>query len=153
MMTTTTGSIVLDAPANEVWALFRDFGGLTKWFSGAASCTVADGKATDQIGAVRMVEVPNAGGFKVPERLTGLSDEDRVLTYVIDCPTDLGAVKTAQGTKSCIQVREITHGGGGTYLRMEHRYEVTEGDPAVLLQFMQGVYQHFFDDLKKHFAG
>jgi len=58
-------------PAEPVWALFRDSGGLLQWFSGAAGCAIADGKASDQVEAVRMVEVAGVPGFVVPERLTG----------------------------------------------------------------------------------
>jgi len=33
-------------PAEPVWALFRHSGGLLQWFSGAAGCAIADGKAS-----------------------------------------------------------------------------------------------------------
>ena len=150
-MTITTGSIVLNAPVEAVWALYRDFGAL-QWFSGAAGCRIENGKASDQIGAVRMVEMAGAPGFVVPERLVGLSDDAHVLEYAIDLGTDLGAVKAAPGTKARIELYPIAH-SGGTFVRMVHTYTVTEGDPAVLVEFMQGVYQQFYADLTRAFPG
>ena len=95
-MTKTMGSAVLDAPLAEIWALLRDFGGLTKWFSGVASCEIEGGKPADQIGTVRMVSQTPGGPF-IGERLTGMSDDDHVFTYRIETPVDLGTVNVAWG--------------------------------------------------------
>jgi len=45
---------VFGAPAADVWARIRDFNGLATWHSGlVASSEIEEGKAGDQVGAVR----------------------------------------------------------------------------------------------------
>jgi hypothetical protein len=47
-------STVLNAPAEDVWARIRDFGGLWVWHDGlVARGQIEEGKAGDQVGAIR----------------------------------------------------------------------------------------------------
>ena len=146
-MVRTVGSAIIDAPLAKVWGLVSDFGNLPRWFSGAASCDMLDGKAGNQIGAVRRVG-QHGGAGAVDERLTGMSGQDHVMTYLVECVADLGSVKAAWGTKARVEFREITH-GGGTFVEWSHESDVTEGDPTILIDFYRGVYAAFFRDLAK----
>lgn len=83
-----------DAPADEVWALFRDFGGVGKWAGAMVkSCTVEG----EGVGAVRTLAL--AQGKPLRERLVQFDDADRSFSYAIvgasDLPVDyyVGSVK------------------------------------------------------------
>ena len=73
-------STVIDKPADEVWAVVRDFNGLGTWNAGfIPQCEIEDGKAGDQVGAVRSFTLAN--GEHLREQLLAHSDRDRFYTY------------------------------------------------------------------------
>jgi uncharacterized protein YndB with AHSA1/START domain len=73
-------STVIDAPADQVWARIRDFNGLPDWHGGmVAASEIEDGKAGDQVGAVRSFTLTN--GDHLREQLLAHSDSDRSYTY------------------------------------------------------------------------
>ena len=79
-MAKSYASTVIDAPADEVWARIRDFNGLPVWHGGmVASSEIEDGKAEDQVGAVRSFTLAN--GAHLREQLLAHSDRDRFYTY------------------------------------------------------------------------
>jgi Polyketide cyclase / dehydrase and lipid transport len=67
-------------PAERAWALVRDFDAMSAWNASVLSSRIEDGPA-DRVGCTRVLDF-GAGGIWV-HRLTGLSDEDRVLQYRI----------------------------------------------------------------------
>ncbi len=70
-------SIVLDHPADDVWAVIRPFDHYA--WAGVESATVIErGKAGDQVGAVRHV---TAGSDIIRQVLLAHSDVDRCYTY------------------------------------------------------------------------
>ena len=71
-------STVIDAPADAVWKLTRDFNGLPKWHPGIVDSELEQG--TD-VGCVRHFTLK--GGAKMREKLLALSDADRTVTYSI----------------------------------------------------------------------
>ena len=79
-MATAYASTVIDAPADEVWAVARDFNGLGTWNSGfIPACEIEDGKTGDQVGAVRSFTLAN--GEHLREQLLAHSDRERFYTY------------------------------------------------------------------------
>jgi hypothetical protein len=73
-------STVIPAPADEVWAYLRDFNGLPEWTEGMiASSEIEEGKAGDQVGAVRSFTLPD--GTHLRERLLSHSDTQRAYSY------------------------------------------------------------------------
>lgn len=68
------------APEERVWAVVRDFDAMPAWNAGVLTSRIEDGPA-DRVGCARVLDF-GAGGVWV-HRLTGLSDEDRVLQYRI----------------------------------------------------------------------
>src|SRR5919198_6399201 len=68
-MPTVVTSTVLDAPAEEVWALLRDFAAIGSWHPYLPPPTIEDGPA-DRVGAVRAF-----GDHR--ERLVALDDLER----------------------------------------------------------------------------
>ena len=78
-------SIVITAPAEKVWAVVRDFIGLTEWSNVVSAARITNDMAADQIGAVRELKLGDGGDFI--ETLIALSDEDMSLQYdIVDGP-------------------------------------------------------------------
>jgi carbon monoxide dehydrogenase subunit G len=67
----------IEASADRVWELLRDFGGLQRYSPAIESCSV-EGQG---IGAVRTLGLP--GGGKLVERLEAFDDAKRRLSYAI----------------------------------------------------------------------
>jgi hypothetical protein len=79
-MATAYASTVIDAPVDEAWAVLRDFNGLGTWNEEfIPSCEIEDGKAGDQVGAVRNFTLAN--GANLREQLLAHSDRDRSYSY------------------------------------------------------------------------
>ena len=78
-------SVVLDHPASAVWAVIRSFGHYT-WAGVVGETTIEDGKAGDQVGAIRRFE---GGGKIIRQVLLAHSDVDRSYTYAFCDPSAL----------------------------------------------------------------
>ncbi|MFT4582381.1 MAG: hypothetical protein ACI915_001199 [Gammaproteobacteria bacterium] len=74
-------SIVIDKPAQMVWNVMRDFVGLTAWSNAVTSAQISNAKASDQIGAIRRLEIVDGSVFT--ETLLALSDVQMILKYDI----------------------------------------------------------------------
>ena len=73
-------STVIDGPVDEVWAVARDFNGLATWNAEMVPTSeIEDGKAGDQVGAIRNFSL--ASGANLREQLLAHSDRDRSYTY------------------------------------------------------------------------
>ena len=68
-------SAVLDRPAEDVWALVRDY---SRCIEGVDQRTIEDERPGDSVGAVRSVRY---GSKWIRQRLVALSDADRTFTY------------------------------------------------------------------------
>jgi carbon monoxide dehydrogenase subunit G len=67
----------VEASADRVWDLFRDFGGIQRFTSGFEKVEVSG----SGIGAVRTITLP--GGAALQERLEAFDDRGRKLQYAI----------------------------------------------------------------------
>jgi carbon monoxide dehydrogenase subunit G len=67
----------VEASADKVWDLFRDFGGIQRFTSGFEKVEVSG----SGIGAVRTITLP--GGAALQERLEAFDDRGRKLQYAI----------------------------------------------------------------------
>src|SRR2546421_5272719 len=77
-MTKAYYSTVLDRPAENVWALVRDFNDYPRYIEGVDQSAIEDEKSGDSVGAVRSFRY---GGKWIRQRLVALSDADRSFTY------------------------------------------------------------------------
>lgn len=78
-MTTARHSTVLPHPADEVWAVLRDFNGLATWFSGQVfESHIEDGLTGATVGAVRSFQLGNS---RIREHLLALDDLERSYAY------------------------------------------------------------------------
>jgi hypothetical protein len=66
------------APAQKVWEIVRDFGGVAQWGGPALQGCTVEGEG---IGAVRRIALP--GGLSIAERLEAFDDAGRSLSYAI----------------------------------------------------------------------
>ena len=97
-------SAVIGAPAERVWATVRDFNGLATWFSPAVSSSeIEDGRAGDQVGAVRRFLL---GETTVRETLRAHSDVERRYDYEFAPPAPFPVT----GYVSTLRVTPVTEG-------------------------------------------
>ena len=75
-----TVSDVISAPVDEVWGAIRGFDRIDEWHPAITGCTIEDGLAPDQVGAVRNFQ---AGEKSLREKLLAHSDIDRHYQYTI----------------------------------------------------------------------
>lgn len=80
-MTRVYYSKIIDAPADSVWPVIRDFSALPVWFPFVESCVLSDGAVIDQVGTVRTNTV--TGGNIIQEKLLELSDRHRRIAYSV----------------------------------------------------------------------
>lgn len=67
----------VEASADRVWGLLRDFGGIDRIAQGIEGCEVEG----EGVGAVRTLSL--AGGLRLQERLEAFDDPGRTLSYAI----------------------------------------------------------------------
>ena len=78
-------STIINAPAETVWATLRDFVGLTVWSGAVTGAHITNGKAADQVGAIRHLDIVD--GTVCIETLVAHSDEEMWLKYdIVDGP-------------------------------------------------------------------
>jgi NADPH2:quinone reductase len=96
-------STVIDAPAERVWGLLRDFNGHARWHPAVAESRIEDERAGDEVGAVRRFRLRD--GSELREQLLTLSDRERSFTYcILESPIPLiGYVAT-------VRLRPVTDG-------------------------------------------
>jgi hypothetical protein len=80
-MTKVYVSSVIEAPAQEVWKVIRDFNALPVWTPFVAHSRIEGGLSSDTIGCVRHFELRQGGIIR--EQLLGLSDYDFTCIYSI----------------------------------------------------------------------
>jgi carbon monoxide dehydrogenase subunit G len=127
-MATGTASIDIDAPAEQVWTVVGDFGGIASWMPGIESCRVE--------GDLRIIETM---GMTISERLVAKDDDGRKLTYSI---ADGAPVESHEAVITVIPKGEATH----------VTWDV-EASPDEMADLMAAVYQQSLDALKAHLEG
>ncbi|RJL30377.1 SRPBCC family protein [Bailinhaonella thermotolerans] len=78
-MPEVVASTVVDAPADEVWGLLRDFGGMSRWHPAMAPSEIEGGGPADAVGCVRVFTTVLGPGHR--DRLTALDDRERTYAY------------------------------------------------------------------------
>lgn len=139
----TYQSIVVDAPADDVWELLRDFHDLS-WAPDVVESSEALGDARpDEPGARRRLN----GVFE--ETLLELSDLDRRLRYSIDdgpSPVSSDEVSHYVGT---VRVHPVTD-TGSSFVEWSSRWDGGAGEAA---EFCHGIYVALLGSLEEHFEG
>ena len=81
-------STVIEAPAEDVWGVLRDFNGHDRWHPEVASSQIERGRDSDRIGCVRKFKL--ADGSELREQLLTMSDLEQTFSYcLLDTPIPL----------------------------------------------------------------
>jgi carbon monoxide dehydrogenase subunit G len=121
-------AIDIDKPADEVWALVGDFGGIGGWMPGIESCRVeGDDRILDTM------------GMTITETLRARDDAARAITYSVVAGAP---VETHEATIT------VTEAGAGSHVTWD-----VEATPDEMAEVMATVYQGALDALKAHAEG
>jgi uncharacterized membrane protein len=121
-------AIDIAAPADAVWAVIGDFGGIGDWMPGIESCRVE--------GENRILDTM---GMEITERLVAKDDAGRALTYSI---VEGAPVESHQGVVTVRPAGEASH----------VTWEV-EATPDEMADLMATIYQQALEALKAHMEG
>ena len=138
-------SSVIDAPADQVWDVVRDFNALPQWHPNIADSEIEDGLPSDAVGCVRSFHLADGRHFR--EALRSLSDHDMTCTY--DFQTTPFEVTNYLATLRCTRVTD----GDRCFVEWWTTFDC---DPARsdewIDTFANGVFQPGFDALQERFA-
>jgi hypothetical protein len=135
-------SAVINAPADEVWQLLRNFHDMS-WTQAIESLEPVGDARSDQVGAKRILN----GG--IHETLLSINDLEHVFQYQItDGPTPISKddLEFYYGTVSVLPVTD----GNASYVSWITRFGSKED--AVTQEFCDPFYLTFLGDLKARFA-
>ena len=132
---------VLDAPADAVWRLLRDFNGHDRWHPLVARSVLEAGRRTGQVGAVRNFTLTD--GERVREILLSLSDRDRRLRYAI-VESDL----PLRDYVAEVVLKPVTD-GDRTFWAWSSRFRTPPGEEQALARLVaEQVYEAGFDGVR-----
>lgn len=139
-------SSVIDAPADQVWSVIRDFNGLPSWHPAIAESRIEQHQSADKLGCVRNFRTRDGGTIR--ERLLTLSDYEYECTYSI--------LESPMGVDNYVATLKLTPvtDGNRTFAEWSAEFDCAAGRERELAQFIgQGVFQGGFDALKSRFSG
>ncbi|MEK6211511.1 MAG: SRPBCC family protein [Pseudomonadota bacterium] len=142
-------SIAIDAPADEVWAMAGDFGGIQRWSPGTESSRLIL-HDRNETGAIRLLR-RRSDGTQVTEKLLDYDPANRRMAYTyVD-----GAVRAADYYSELV-VKDA--GNGRSVVEWRGRFKRlaywTDNPPAgqddkAALDFLNGAYKTGLENLKK----
>ena len=135
-------SSVIDAPADAVWQIVRDFNGLPNWHPAIAESRIEAGAPADRVGCVRNFRTRDGGVIR--EQLLTLSDFEYECTYSI--------LESPMGVDNYIATLKLTPitDGNRTFAEWSAEFDCAPDRERELTQLIgQGVFQGGFDALKQ----
>ncbi len=134
-------SSVIQAPADKVWAVVRDFNDMPSWHPLISRSTIDGGRPSDSIGCIRTLTLTD--GVQVREQLLSLSDFDYSFSYAI-LESGLDVDNYVAGLK----LTPVTD-GNHTFAEWTAEFTTTPGiEQQMADQIGNGVFQAGFDALK-----
>ena len=142
-------TITIDAPADEVWAMIGDFGGIQRWAPGVESSRLILHER-NETGAIRLLR-RRGDGTQVTEKLLDYDTYNRRMVY-----TYVDGVVRAADYISEVLVKDA--GNGRSIVEWRGRFKRlaywTDQPPAgqddkAALDFLNGAYKSGLDNLKK----
>jgi hypothetical protein len=137
-------STVINASADAVWAVVRDFNGLPKWTPFVADSRIEGGLPSDKVGCVRNFRLKDGGVIR--EQLLTLSDYDFQCTYSI--------LESPMGVENYVATLKLTPitDGNVTFAEWSAEFDPPAGKERELADGIgQGVFQTAFNQLKNMF--
>jgi len=135
-------SSVVEAPADRVWAIIRDFNGLPKWHPLIRDSRIEDGAAADRVGCIRNFNLKDGGNIR--EQLLTLSDFDFTCTYSI--------LESPMGVSNYIATLKLTPitDGDRSFVEWTAEFDCDSARERELADLVgNGVFQAGFDALKR----
>ena len=135
-------SSVIDAPADAVWQIVRDFNSLPNWHPAIAESRIEAGTPSDRVGCVRNFRTRDGGVIR--EQLLTLSDFEYECTYSI--------LESPMGVDNYIATLKLTPitDGNRTFAEWSAEFDCAPDRERELTQLIgQGVFQGGFDALKQ----
>lgn len=137
----TYNSVLIDAPADQVWASLRNFNDMS-WAEGIVeSVDSLNGKEGTEVGATRLVN----GAIR--ETLQSFDDEARAFTYSIDDGPDVLASDMVDGFVGMARVSPVT-ATGQSFVEWSSDWTSAKGD---VTGFCNPLYAGLLDLLAKKF--
>ena len=139
-------SSVIDAPADRVWAVVRDFNALPNWHPGIRDSRIEGNHPSDKIGCVRNFNLKDGGNIR--ERLLALSDYDFSCVYSI--------LESPMGVENYVATLRLTpvSDGDRTFVEWTAEFDCApEREAELISNIGGGVFQGGFDALKRVFGG
>lgn len=139
-------SSVIDAPAERVWSVVRDFNALPAWHPAIAESRIEQNHPSDKIGCVRNFSLKDGG--KIRECLLALSDYDLSCTYSI--------LESPMGVTDYVATLKLTPvtDGDRTFAEWSAEFDCPPERERELADLVgTGVFQGGFDALKERFGG
>jgi uncharacterized protein YndB with AHSA1/START domain len=138
-------STVIDAPADRVWAVLRDFNGHDRWHPAVADSHIERGQTADRVGCVRRFHLND--GSELRELLLTLSDADMAFSYcLLDTPVPL------LNYVAHVRLSPVTD-GDRTFWHWESRFDTPAGRERELAAMVgEAIYQGGFDAIRAHLA-
>lgn len=136
-------STVLDAPADAVWEVIRDFNGHDQWHPAVAESHVERGYPSDMVGCIRNFRLE--GGANLREQLLTLSDLEQTFSYcLLDTPVPLF------NYVAHVRLFPVTD-GDRTYWEWESRFDTPAGRASELSDLVgEGIYAAGFEAIRTH---
>ena len=136
---------IINASADAVWAVLRDFSGTRAWAPNMASSAIEDGQAGDQVGAVRRLVFES--GAQILERLIALSDVDRYFRYAM--LTDEGLpIRDYTGRVRVIPITDNSQ----AVVEWSGTFTVREGDTKEVSEWVRDIYRSGIAGMRDHIA-
>ncbi|MYA89161.1 MAG: SRPBCC family protein [Boseongicola sp. SB0662_bin_57] len=136
-------STVLDAPADAVWDVIRDFNGHDRWHPAVAESHIERGYPSDMVGCVRNFRLED--GANLREQLLTLSDLEQTFSYcLLDTPVPLF------NYVAHVRLFPVTD-GDLTYWEWESRFDTPPGRASELSELVgDGIYAAGFEAVRTH---
>ena len=136
-------STVLDAPADAVWDVIRDFNGHDRWHPAVAESHIERGYPPDMVGCVRNFRLED--GANLREQLLTLSDLEQTFSYcLLDTPVPLF------NYVAHVRLAPVTD-GDMTFWEWESRFDTPQGQEESLAELVgEQIYQAGFDAIRAH---
>jgi len=135
-------SSVIEAPADRVWAVIRDFNGLPKWHPLIRDSRIENDAPADRVGCIRNFNLKEGGNIR--EQLLTLSDFDFTCTYSI--------LESPMGVQNYIATLKLTPitDGERSFIEWSAEFDCPPEREKQLADLVgNGVFQGGFDALKR----
>jgi Polyketide cyclase / dehydrase and lipid transport len=136
-------STIVDAPADRVWSLIRDFNGHDRWHPLVKRSVVERGQPADKVGCVRRFVL--ADGAELREQLLTLSDLEQTYSYcLLDTPIPLF------NYVAHVRLMPVTD-GDRTFWSWEGRFTTRPGEEGPMMKLVgEQVYDAGFEAIRRH---